>query len=61
MTLFSFQKGDYLIEGCGIGVEAGVGVGGIDRFAWSLSRSWSRQNFADSYSDLKLQDTTRQQ
>ena len=34
---------------------------GIDRFAWCRSRSWSRQNFADSDSGPESQDSNRQQ
>ena len=36
---------------------------GVDRFgrSRSRSRSWSRENFADSDSDPELQDTTPQQ
>ena len=34
---------------------------GVDCFSWSSSRSWSRQNFADSVSGPESQANTRQQ
>ena len=34
---------------------------GVDIFGWSLSRSWSRQNSADSDSCPESQDTALQQ